>query len=83
MTTLETIVAELQRQHEECKSHGLGWFDSTDTKSALIDGYVDLEALAAAIDGRPCNVIDVRTTDVEIRGINFMMIEMPIDGWGG
>ena len=50
MTTLEIILAELDRQHEASRAGGLGCFDATDPKYALIDGRIDLAALAAAID---------------------------------
>lgn len=52
MTTLETIVAELKRQYEESRSNGIGWLDTDRPKEAVIDGRVDLVALAAAIDAQ-------------------------------
>jgi len=59
MTTLEIIVAELKRQHEESRSGGLGYLRLEDTKRAAVDGDVDLVALAAAIDkGRRGSFID-------------------------
>jgi hypothetical protein len=50
MTTLEVIIAELQRQADVSRSQGLGWFDADNPKNAVIDGSVDLTALAEAIE---------------------------------
>jgi hypothetical protein len=50
MTTLEIILKELHRQHDESRANGLGWFDDSDPREAVIDGRVDIVALAAAID---------------------------------
>lgn len=50
MTTLEIIVAELKRQHDESRAFGLGYLDLDDLRAARLDGQVDLEALAKAVD---------------------------------
>jgi hypothetical protein len=50
MTTLEIIITELDRQAEASRASGLGCFSAADPEDALIDGRVDLIALAAAID---------------------------------
>lgn len=50
MTTLEIIIAELERQHEASRAGGLGYLRLEDPKRAVIDGEVDLGALAASID---------------------------------
>ena len=50
MTTLELIIAELKRQHEESRHDGLGYLRIEDPEKTCIDGDVDLVALAAAID---------------------------------
>jgi len=52
MKTLEKIVAELERQYDENhRGLGLGWLAFDDDKChAVIDGRVDLDALAMAVD---------------------------------
>lgn len=50
VTTLEIIIAELQRQRDKAGWDSLGWFNAEDPKEAVIDGRVDLVALAEAID---------------------------------
>ncbi len=49
MSTLDIIRSELRRQSDlhQC---GVPYFDDKDIRSAIIDGHVDLVALAAAID---------------------------------
>jgi hypothetical protein len=49
MTTLEIIIAELNRQHED-KNGDLTLLRIDEPGIALIDGDVDLVAVAAAID---------------------------------
>jgi hypothetical protein len=51
MTTLEIIIEELRRQSDadhECSPY----LDFSDHREAIIDGRVDLVALAAAIDSK-------------------------------
>jgi len=50
--TLRTIIDELQRQTDTSRYRWLGCFDPTDPSNALIDGDVDLTALADAIDNQ-------------------------------
>jgi hypothetical protein len=50
MTTLELIIAELDRQTELPHGNSLDCFSAVEPQRTLIDGYVDLVALAAAID---------------------------------
>jgi hypothetical protein len=50
MTILEKIKAELQRQANAARE-GAPYVDMDNERSAIIDGRVDLVALAAAIDG--------------------------------
>lgn len=53
MTTIEIIVAELRRQLEgNPYPHSIGWLEQDNPKATKIDGYVDLVALAMAIDTR-------------------------------
>ena len=48
--TLDIIVAELRRQHDASGATGLGYLDLDNLRAAMIDGQVDLQALADAID---------------------------------
>lgn len=50
MSTLEIIVAELKRQHDESGASGLGYLDLDDLSAARLDGQVNLRALAHTID---------------------------------
>jgi hypothetical protein len=52
MSKLEIIIAELKRQYEASRGTGLGWFDAERPNEAVIDGRVDLVALAVALAGR-------------------------------
>lgn len=46
---VEAIIAELQRQRDASRAHGIGWLDADNPKAAVIDGQVDLESLARAV----------------------------------
>lgn len=56
MDTLAIIRAELQRQADNSRGGGLGCYVDDDPESALIDGDVDLVALATAIDAARVHV---------------------------
>lgn len=53
MTTLQKIVAELERQNRVSRAYGLHWLDLADLTAVVIDGQVNLVALAKAIDDTP------------------------------
>ena len=50
MKTLGAIIAELERQNDESRGFGLGCFEANDPSSAVVDGRVDLVALANAVE---------------------------------
>jgi len=51
MTILDAIIAELERQYKVIPEDGIEYLDVDNPKKAVIDGRVDLLALACAING--------------------------------
>lgn len=49
MTTIDIIRAELRRQ-SELPSDGSPYFNDSDPRCAIVDGRIDLVALAEALD---------------------------------